>query len=264
MKTTPLHCLLGLSLLCAGSTIHAADHQAATPLFNGRNLDGWYIYAKNADAAAKPTLFEVTDGTLHTYPGAADGSTQPFGYLITTAEYSDYHLTLEYKWGTKKFAPRATPDSVRDAGVCYHVRAPDEIWPICVECQIQEGDTGDVWTVHTRATTRIHPMNMNYSAAPSALEVTKGDKPSDYNRFLRSYSYEKEGWNRVELIVRGDTATYLVNGHVCNRVTGLKAWDAATAAWQPLTKGKILLQAEGAEIFYRNVTLQPLDPLPAA
>ena len=132
-----------------------------------------------------------------------------------------------------------------------------------MECQIQEGDTGDVWIVHTRATSTVNPDNMNFQpAAKGGVEQTKGDQPRGYHRFLRSYCYEQPGWNRVELIVRGDTATYLVNGHVANQVTGLKTWNAGTASWEPLTKGKILLQAEGAEIYYRNVTIALLAPPP--
>ena len=35
------------------------------------------------------------------------------------------------------------PDVARDSGVCFHVQPPDVVWPVSVECQIQEGDTGD-------------------------------------------------------------------------------------------------------------------------
>jgi len=256
--------LIGWSLVSAGL---AADNAAAdaTPLFNGRDLEGWQVVVGDNGVVPNQDIFHVTDGMLHAYKNAADGSDQPFGYLLSIAEYADYRLTLEYKWGVKKFAPRGGPDDVRDAGVCYHVHGPFVIWPTSVECQIQEGDTGDVWAINTRATSTVHPDNMNFwSLENGAVEQTKGDKPKGYQRFLRSYYYEQPGWNRIELIVRGDSATYLINGHVANRVTNLKQWDDATASWQALTKGKILLQAEGAEIFYRNVTIQPLDLIPAA
>jgi Domain of Unknown Function (DUF1080) len=257
--------LLG-SWLMLGPLPAAETAPTGTPLFNGRNLDGWYVYLQDRPTGALQDIVQVNDGVIHLYKDAAAGTPQPFGYLSTRAEYSDYHLTLEYQWGTKKFAPRAGADTVRDAGVCYHVLAPDMIWPTAVECQIQEGDTGDVWLIHTRATSHVHPDNMNYWTADQTggVDLTKGDNPKGYQRFLRSYCYEQPGWNRVELIVRGDTATYLVNGHIANRVTGLKHWDAATASWQPLTKGKILLQAEGAEIFYRNITLQSLKTPPGS
>lgn len=256
--------LLGLSVVGA---VPAADDLtgAATPLFNGRDLEGWEVIVGDQGVVAKQDIFQVTDGVLHAYKDAAAGSEQPFGYLLSAAEYGDFRLSLEYMWGDKKFAPRAEADTVRDAGVCYHVRGPFVIWPTSVECQIQEGDTGDVWAIHTQVTSTVHSDIMNYWPAENGgVEVTKGDDPKGYRRFLRSYCYEQPGWNRIELIVRGDSATYVINGHVANRVTRLKFWDEATASWLPLTKGKILLQAEGAEVFYRNVTIAPLDARPAA
>ena len=258
---TPLLAFAGLLL----APDLAAAEKAVTSLFNGRNLDGWTIFTPDKDLPTSNNLFEVIDGTLHTYPGAVNGSKQPIGYLITTAEYSNYRLTLEYKWGVGKFIPRAEPDMARDAGVCYHVQAPNVIWPTAVECQIQEGDTGDAWLIHTQATSRVHPDTTGYwpPSQKGGVEVTKGEKPNVYRRFIRYYCHEQPGWNRVELIVRGDKAPYFVNGHLVNEVTQLKQWDETTKAWVPLTKGRILLQAEGAEIYYRNVTLQPLAPLPA-
>src|SRR5688572_18423314 len=88
------------------------------PLFNGKNLKGWSVHyaSKAPDGAPSPAnLFEVNNGQIHIYPDAAAGSAQPFAYLITDAEYRDYRLTLEYKWGEKKFAPRL--NLVRDSGL---------------------------------------------------------------------------------------------------------------------------------------------------
>ena len=54
------------------------------------------------------------------------------------------------------------------------------------------------------------------------------------------------------------TATHIVNGRTNNRVTGMK--QMVDDAWVPLTKGKIALQLEGAEVFYRNIELKLLKP----
>ncbi|HWA26413.1 MAG TPA: DUF1080 domain-containing protein [Lacunisphaera sp.] len=247
------------------SIFAAAADEAPVALFNGRNLDGWSVYTPDPDPAAARSLFVVSDGTIHTYADAVDGSKQPMGYVATTAEYANYRLSLEFKWGTKKFIPRADPDMARDAGVCYHVQSPDVIWPVSVECQIQEGDTGDAWLIHTQATARIHPDTMGYwpNGNDGGVEVTKGEKPKVYRRIPRYFYHEQPGWNRVELVVRGDRASYYVNGHLVNEVTQLKRWDETAKAWQPLAKGRILLQAEGAEIFYRNVTIQALPAQPS-
>jgi hypothetical protein len=54
-------------------------------------------------------------------------------------------------------------------------------------------------------------------------------------------------WNTIECICHGDTIINIVNGVIVNEGT-----DAS------VTKGKILLQSEGAEVFYRKVELKPL------
>jgi hypothetical protein len=227
------------------------------PLFNGRDLGGFRVVVKDRGVVEAQELFVVRDGAIHVYPTQADGSTQPFAGLVTRAEYSHYHLTLEYKWGARKFVPRA--DTVRDAGVLFHVHGDDIIWPDSVECQIQEGDTGDLWAVRTQVTSSVQPIIRNYAPAPGGKPETRG-VPGRFQRFHRSYYHEVPGWNRIDVIVRGDHAIFKVNGRVVNEAIAMKRWDAATATWLPLTQGRILLQAEGAEVFYRNVRIKLLAP----
>lgn len=261
MKKLHFPGLLTFFLLAFVPAITATDPSAVS-LFNGRDLAGWSVFLDGRPPGEPQDIVQVSDGLIHFYRDAPEGSPQPMGYLITQAEYADYRLTLEYRWGSKKLAPRAEPDVARDSGLCFHVQAPDKIWPVSMECQIQEGDTGDAWLIQTRATSRVHPDTQGYWPPKLAggQEVTKGEKPGVYRRFIRYYSHEQPGWNRVEVIVRGDRATFLVNGRQVNEVTAMKRWDEASGTWQPLTRGKILLQAEGAEILYRNLTLEPLPP----
>ena len=54
-------------------------------------------------------------------------------------------------------------------------------------------------------------------------------------------------WNRMEVICDGDSITNIVNGYVVN--IGTKS---------SLTKGKIIFQSEGAEIFFRKIEVRPL------
>ena len=49
------------------------------------------------------------------------------------------------------------------------------------------------------------------------------------------------------MICDGDTITQIVNGKVVNRGTR-----------SSLTRGKILFQSEGAEIYFRKIELAPL------
>src|SRR5690348_1078954 len=100
----------GLATFVLCQAAFAADDPAAwKPLFNGKNLNGWTVaYASKvpAGAAAPTTLFKVEDGAIHVYPGQTAGTEQPNAYLLSDKEYKDYRITLEYKWGEKKFEPR--------------------------------------------------------------------------------------------------------------------------------------------------------------
>ena len=76
-------------------------------------------------------------------------SGETYGGLITREEYEDYHLRLEFKWGTKRWPPRE--QAVRDSGCCYHSVGPHDasygFWMKSFEFQIQEGDCGDFYSL---------------------------------------------------------------------------------------------------------------------
>ena len=230
------------------------------PLFNGKDFTDWTVIVDARKPAVSNELFTVKNGQIRTYEKASTGSAQPFAGLVTKESFSRYTLALEYKWGERKFAPR--DQFVRDAGIVFHMHGPDVIWPSGVECQIQEGDTGDLWAINTRVTSTVQPTIMNYAPAPGGKSVTRGDHPKGFARFHRGYCHETPGWNRVELTVDGDHAIFRVNGHVVNEAIDMKQWNPTTKSWTPLTKGRILLQAEGAEVSYRNVILTALPASP--
>lgn len=80
-------------------------------------------------------------------------------------------------------------------------------------------------------------------------------------RIRKSGTHERDGWNTIEVIVQGDRAVHIVNGQVNNRCHQLERPDPARPGkFLPVTEGRIVLQAEGAEVFFRNVVLTPLDP----
>lgn len=221
-----------------------------TPMFNQSNFSGWDVVVN--DTGTDRALFSIKKGIIHVYPTQADGSSQSFGGLVSQKEYHSYTLNLEYKWGTGKFKPREA--IVRDAGILFHMHGEANIWPNSVECQIQEGDTGDIWVIGTQVSSKVNTVIRNYD--PNGKLETGGGKPDQrFYRFHRGYSWEKPGWNYIKLEVEGDDARYYVNGHLVNEAIDMKYWDASTQTWKPLTKGKILLQAEGAELFYRNVAI---------
>ena len=64
---------------------------------------------------------------------------------------------------------------------------------------------------------------------------------------LEEWTSDKSGeWNTIEVICNADQFEHYVNGHLVN--SGTRA---------SVRRGRILLQSEGAEVWYRNVEIRP-------
>ncbi|WP_276166169.1 3-keto-disaccharide hydrolase [Zobellia alginiliquefaciens] len=176
------------------------------------------------------------------------GEKAPFGMITTTKEYSHFNLELEYKWGERKFAPRL--EAKRDAGIVFHVQGEKVIWPTCLECQIQEGDTGDLRVIKGPQVTWFQKDGSEIFLQSNGKKTyIEGDKYANH---------EVEGWNKVRVEVRGsESAKFFENGHLVNELK-----DFLDSEGNPLEKGNIALQAEGAEIIYRNIKIQEIEQYP--
>ncbi|MDR0385185.1 MAG: DUF1080 domain-containing protein [Prevotellaceae bacterium] len=195
-------------------------------IYNGKNLDGWYTWSKYGVNNDVEKAFNVEDGLIHL-------AGKSMGYICTKESYKNYYLKVVFRWGEKKYPPRL--DQRRDSGILYHFPASvkDKIWPQSIECQIQEQDCGDYWCVD----------------GATADSPNKSEMHGNMKRIIRTDNYENPGqeWNTVEVICIDDKSEHYVNGHLVNHAENLS-----------LTEGKILLQLECAEIFYRTVELLPL------
>jgi hypothetical protein len=255
--------VLALGAWIAGrAPARAQDTVKWKPLFNGRDLTGWYTYVDGLGKGQDPDrIIQVHNGVIHIYKDTPEGSRVRFGYLATTREFQNYDVRFEYRWGGKKFAPRM--NDPRDAGLLYHVTGPDVLWPAGIECQVQERDTGDIFAVATRVTAPIDPARPKEPTylAPEAGgdSFTTGGGAGEIVRIIRNPQADIDGWNKVEVRVRAGSATHVVNGKVNNRWTDLAIADAAHAGqFTPLRKGRLLLQAEGAEVLYRKIEIREL------
>jgi Domain of Unknown Function (DUF1080) len=230
-----------------------------TPLFNGQNLDGWTAHYVDVPVDARPaaSMFCVADGMIHTYCDATPGAPVSQGFIQTNEEFGDVVIHLEYRWGERKHPPRA--DLVRDSGLIYFNYAirPNS-WPRGAEAQIQEGDTGDVWASSSRITTTINPQTGRYAPASEGGAPTTIGLYNDFQNAKHGRMSEIDGWNSVDVILRGDTAIHVVNGHVNMRVTDIRQWDSVLNDWGRLDNGRISIQAEAAEVYFRNISVRPL------
>lgn len=181
-------------------------------------------------------VFTVKDGILRI-------SGQHWGSLVTKKEYENYRLVVEWKWGEKTWAPRA--ENARDSGVLVHVTGPDKVWPKSIEAQIIEGGTGDILVVEGAGLT--------VGGERKEGDTSRFDRPGrnpweDKKDFVGPNEIDNPvgEWNTMEVICKGDTVKVIVNG-----TTTLEGVDAEPS------KGKILIQSEAAEIFFRKVDLYP-------
>lgn len=215
--------LLLLSCL-AGFALFSTAQQFVS-LFNGKNLDGWYTFLKDPNMPAD-SVFTVEDGMIHV-------SGRNFGYVCTRQSFKNFHLILQFKWGVAKWPPRQ--NAKRDSGVLYYFSSssPDKVWPRSIECQVQEGDCGDFWLIDSTSLTvngKLYPPMKNQQVVKSS------DQEKPYGE-----------WNTLEIIGKDGKCTHILNGTIVNEGT-----DAN------VREGKILLQSEGSEIYYRNIRVQEL------
>jgi len=235
-------------------------------LFNGQNLDGWTASRGVEPGQTIDQVFQVTDGMLHVYKGAVQGSSQPNATLRTNDSYSNYVFQFEYMWATNRFGGRSNTD--RDAGVLFHVfNNLNAVWPDAFEFQMGsspltgEWISGDIFVIGANPrgeTTSIRSGNNFVFAEPAAGGMRRPiGAPNSYERARTNAKLDQPGWNTIELTVKGAAeAEYKVNGVVVNRVFNMER--VMGGGFQALDSGPIALQAEYAELFYRNIRIREL------
>jgi hypothetical protein len=65
----------------------------------------------------------------------------------------------------------------------------------------------------------------------------------------------------VELVCLRDDSIHIVNGKVVMRLHGAVSISGDLPT--PVTSGPIILQSEGAEVFYRDIQIRPITAIPA-
>jgi hypothetical protein len=169
-------------------------------------------------------------------------SGQDYGYLATKTDLWNYRLVVEFKWGEQTWPPRK--ENARDSGVLVHAQPEDQIWPKSVEAQIIEGGTGDIIVVGGAALTVNHEMKNTQSRFDRPGRNPWEDKIGF--RGPNEIENPRGEWNTMEILCDEDKIKITVNGHV----------TLEGSAAEP-HKGRILLQSEGAEIFFRRIDLYP-------
>ena len=254
-------------------------------LFNGRDLSGWETFLGKPHRRSDVPGVERAATGEYTAPVGVDRdptsvftvvqvdgapairiSGEIFGALTTRSEFENYHLRFECKWGERRWPPRA--QAIRDSGCCYHATGPHGasygFWMRSFEFQIQEGDFGDFYAL-AGVLVDVEAVRRD-PADPKSDPVFKAGAPKisgHANRIVRDANHERPHgeWNTLDLYCFGQSSIHAVNGTPNMRLTGLR--HVVDAREMPLTRGRIQLQSEGAEVFYRNIALRRIEALPA-
>lgn len=234
-------------------------------LFNGKDLSGLTTWIKGVGRDDPDDVYSVVDGELRI-------SGEGMGYVATVDSYQDYHLSLEYRWGDK------TDGSgyVRNSGVLLNAVGPDGnangVWMASIECQLAQGCEGDLIAIEGKDSHgKLIPVTFTSNTitasdgktrwSPEGKETVYSGKQFWWSKHEAGFSelVDTRGkddvaspvgeWTQVDCICRGDRITIKINGITVN-----ECYNVSPQA------GKILLENEDNEIFFRNIVLRALEP----
>jgi len=226
---------VAILLLCATASCASSDaapwSTSATtrPLFNGTDFTGWRGYK----GAPVPTRWRIADGAV------VLGSEGTRGDLVTTEQFGDFELQLEWKISEGG-----------NSGIFYFVQE--------IESAPQTYSTGAEMQVlddpkHSDGKLPSHRAGALYDLIPASEPAAKpiGE------------------WNAVRIVVRKGRIEHWLNGkRVVATTYGDAAWRALVAGskfkampdFAKVPRGHIALQDHGDRVWYRNIRIRTFEP----
>ena len=192
-----------------------------------------------------------------------------YGALTTKKAYENYHLKLKFKWGEKVWEPRLKRK--RDSGILYHCIGPYtkfwNVWMQSQEFQVQETDMGDYYslagtTIDIPSIKKEGQKEFDYTrkADLNTFSSIERKLPSHANKGFDNEKPHGE-WNTLELICYEGTSLHIVNDKVVMALFNSK-YKNLDGKILPLTKGRIQLQSEAAEAFYKDLKIKSISKIP--
>ncbi len=258
--------------LCAEPTSPIKPRGKAIRPFNGKDLSGFSTWLRKSDRNETEKNYTVVDDTIHI-------SGEGMGYLATVESYKNYHLSIEYKWGKRTDGSKY----VRNSGILLHATGPEGnargIWMASIEVQLAQGCEGDLIVIRGKdGNGDLIPVDITsdtLKAADGRTRWNKDGKKTPYSGKQFWWSKHQVGfkelldtrgkhdvasplgeWTKVECICDGNRITVKINGQTVN-----ECYSVFPAG------GRILLENEKNEIYFRNFEIRPLkkcapEPLP--
>lgn len=217
--------ILILAAMLACVTMAYAGTSKWRPLFNGTDFTGWRGYK----GAPVPARWKVENGTI------ALGSGEGEGDLVTSEEFGDFELELDWKISEGG-----------NSGIFYFVQEPaDAPYTFSSGPEMQILDDAR----HADGKLPSHRAGALYDliapVKPMARPVGE--------------------WNHVRIVVHGGRIEHWLNGvRIVSTTYGGAEWQAAVAAskfkamphFAKVPRGRIALQDHGNPVWFRNIRIR--------
>lgn len=248
-------------------------------LFNGRDFTGWDKHLSRADG--KDIVPNEDPKNVFSITNLADGPAihvtgEVYGAITTQSEFENFHFRIDFKWGEKRWEPRL--NVARDTGILYCAVGkpnPGTGWMTSVENNIMERGVGQWWSVNGA----IIDVPGEFIAPEQELYIPYKKEGSGERNIVWRHGlslitvdpangitppfdteYVFGNWNTVEVIFWAGNCIHILNG-VPNLVA-VNPRHKVNDRWHPLERGKIQLQSEAAEVFYRNPQIRLISEIP--
>jgi len=285
MKNYILILILISTFSCQSNKKEKDNENKWIPIWNGNDLSGWHSYLGTPYNLKIDSLGETIDPFGIDYDplevikvietdqeNVIRISGVAWGMIYTEKKFKNYHLKLKVKWGEDMHIPREK--GPRDSGLLYHgFGEPGSAydWMGSQELQIQQGDMGDYWPVGDveidipsipyKDKYYIYKKDANLRTYYSAeiLETAIQDSLAKRRVFKALDAEKPHGqWNDIELIVMNGNSIHMVNGKVVMRLFNSRIGSSQ----KPLHSGRIILQSEGAEVYYKDIYIKYIREIP--
>lgn len=229
-----------------------------TPLFNGKNLDGWTAKIKGYPLGEDPMgTFRVEHGLLKVRYDRYDDFAGRFGHLFHSQALSHYALHIEYRFVGDQAQGGPPGWAVRNSGVMLHATAPGVMslaqdFPVSIEAQF----LGGLSDGKPRPTANV--------CTPGTDIVVSGSMHPQHCLYSASSTYDGDQWVNVTIVVLGGgSITHYVEGEQVLRYERPSVQLASQHAHpgrarQSLDHGFIALQSESHPIDFRQVRVANL------
>ncbi|WP_417939065.1 3-keto-disaccharide hydrolase [Flavobacterium sp. RS13.1] len=191
-----------------------------------------------------------------------------YGCVFTKEDFKNYRLKLKVKFGNKKWEPRT--EKLKDAGVLYHSQGKAGVdywraWMLSQEFQIMEGHFGDYWNIANSAIdikAYLPEGSMNAVADEDQPFIPFGTHTENTGFCMRKMKAEtpNNGWTEIELVCFEGKSLHIVNGKVVMVLQNSRYFDGEK--FMPLNEGKIQLQSEACQVYYKNIKIKPINKMP--